>query len=465
MQAHFGDRMPYVYAIHTPQSTTEPGRHQPHLHVLWSTRQLDTYEREHGRRPAQFFRRYDHQYPERGGAPKSPAWNHLGNIKAARVLTSDIINLYLERYGQGVRIHPERLQVRGFTRPPEPRVDVADSNALKFRKEITTKMQRVLDHRQQYAGDREREQTQARHYWQAREQELGISPAMTLRERVDRARQARERAVWERPGREAAQRTREPEQARERTAEWHREPEPERVLAPPVSPPLVVQAMLPGTSEEFFRGPDARWAETRGMPGVSADSEGSRNSSPRENFSPTRVPDHLRAQDIVAGNNISPQVPTMDAPAGAQEPTRQPWYTRVRESFMSSGVGEYLATKILVRILPHWVSRPLLGLVRALDAPSSPVRAGPDRSVQPEHQARDGPQRERVRDGPQRTREPWDHQAWLRGVQERRERNEAITRERLARLPERDQDRPRDRWGRGRAPERDEGRDRGGYSW
>ena len=53
LQSTFGDKHPYVWALHDPVAAD--GGRQPHVHVLWSARMLDGIART----PAQFFRRYN----------------------------------------------------------------------------------------------------------------------------------------------------------------------------------------------------------------------------------------------------------------------------------------------------------------------------------------------------------------------------------------------------------------------
>ena len=80
LQTAFGDRHPYVWALHDPLAAD--GGRQPHVHVLWSSRTLDAYART----PEQFFRRYNREHPERGGAEKARVLGHFGSVKASRQL-------------------------------------------------------------------------------------------------------------------------------------------------------------------------------------------------------------------------------------------------------------------------------------------------------------------------------------------------------------------------------------------
>jgi MobA/MobL family len=188
----FGDTHPYVWAFHCPPAAD--GGEQPHVHVLWSARTLDQHERS----PAQFFKRYNRPHPERGGAQKDPGLNHMGAVKASRVLYTDIMNLHLEAAGHSARLHPDRLTTRGFTRTPEPRLDPSDSNAYKLRGEVTARMQEVLLHRAARAPTVATEQAQARDACKA---VLGISQDMPLAQRLQRVGNARTHAIRHAPER------------------------------------------------------------------------------------------------------------------------------------------------------------------------------------------------------------------------------------------------------------------------
>jgi hypothetical protein len=190
--ASFGDRHPYVWALHDPIAAD--GGRQPHVHCLWSGRTLDGIERG----PAQFFKRYNAQHPERGGAQKSPALNHFGAVKAARILYTDTMNLALERGGYEARVHPDSLESRGIDyRTPEPRLQPSDSNALKYKYEVTERMQEVMVHRMQRTSHAEQEQAQAQRYWEGRKVTLGITRHMTHEQKLERITYARERLVHE----------------------------------------------------------------------------------------------------------------------------------------------------------------------------------------------------------------------------------------------------------------------------
>jgi hypothetical protein len=190
LDARFGTRHPYVYAVHRPQAGD--GHEQPHCHVVWSARTLDGIERP----PEQFFKRYNAVHPDRGGAQKAPWTYHKGAVKADRTQYTDIMNAALERAGHAARLHPDRLMDRGIVeRTPEPSALPSDSNKARYRGEITPAWQQVLAHRAARQAHIPTEQAQAQQYWQTRKQELGITEGMAPAQQLERITQARTYAV------------------------------------------------------------------------------------------------------------------------------------------------------------------------------------------------------------------------------------------------------------------------------
>jgi hypothetical protein len=165
LDANFSTTHPYVWAFHDPPAAD--GGSQPHVHVIFSARTVDGLDRP----PAQFFKRWNATHPERGGAQKDPRFSHLGAVKSDRVLYTDIVNLHLAQHGHATRLHPDRLEARGFDRIPEPRLLPSDSNALKHHGVMTKGFEEVFAHRAAHALEREAEQVQARTYWAHREPE------------------------------------------------------------------------------------------------------------------------------------------------------------------------------------------------------------------------------------------------------------------------------------------------------
>ncbi|MBA2658445.1 MAG: MobA/MobL family protein [Nitrosospira sp.] len=110
-----GERHAYQWAIHTPLAAD--GKEQPHVHLMFSERQVDGIERD----PQQYFKRYNARHPEQGGARKGYG-PHAGqtlshsertaDLKELRGRWQDMANEHLQQLGYSVRIdmksHTER---------------------------------------------------------------------------------------------------------------------------------------------------------------------------------------------------------------------------------------------------------------------------------------------------------------------------------------------------------------------
>ena len=114
--------------VHDPVNAQ--GEHQPHIHVLFSERTNDGIERGG---PAQHFRRYNPQHPERGGCQKDAWFNQRNAVYEIRAAWCDWTNYTMERAGHEGRIHPSSLYERGIERQPEPKVGPGNDPALHSR--------------------------------------------------------------------------------------------------------------------------------------------------------------------------------------------------------------------------------------------------------------------------------------------------------------------------------------------
>jgi len=107
--AEFADRYryPFTCAIHNHAGDLA-GQEQPHLHFMYSERHVDGIERT----AEQFFKRYNAQDPQKGGAQKLTA-DVLGMGKAQlqlyRQKTEELINDSLQRYAP-----TKVLEIRGL---------------------------------------------------------------------------------------------------------------------------------------------------------------------------------------------------------------------------------------------------------------------------------------------------------------------------------------------------------------
>jgi hypothetical protein len=117
-EQELGTTRVYQWAIHEPNASD--GKPQPHVHLMFSDRQLDGIERG----PEKFFKRYNSKNPERGGAQKFS----YGEDKEAAARTYESIrerwakvqNLALEHAGVEARVDHRSLAAQGILdREPE----------------------------------------------------------------------------------------------------------------------------------------------------------------------------------------------------------------------------------------------------------------------------------------------------------------------------------------------------------
>ena len=97
-----GERLPYTLAIHRGDGEN------PHAHLMISERANDGIERSR----EQWFRRYNRQAPEKGGAKKSRAMMSREWVKDTREAWARGTNQALERAGRGERIDHRSLAER-----------------------------------------------------------------------------------------------------------------------------------------------------------------------------------------------------------------------------------------------------------------------------------------------------------------------------------------------------------------
>ncbi|WP_010189232.1 MobA/MobL family protein, partial [Sphingomonas sp. PAMC 26605] len=114
------------WAIHTPLSSSDGGE-QPHVHLMFSERQVDGIERG----PDQYFKRANSKAPERGGAKKGygpRAGERLSraeraeDLKALRGRWEGMANDHLARAGREERIDMRSYADRGLDIAPASRL-------------------------------------------------------------------------------------------------------------------------------------------------------------------------------------------------------------------------------------------------------------------------------------------------------------------------------------------------------
>lgn len=116
-----GGRHAYQWAVHVPKAVD--GGDQPHLHLMFSDRQLDGIERD----PEDYFKRYNSKAPEKGGARKGfGGWEGSVTDAQNKVLLDDLrsrweaaCNRALEEAGTAVRVDMRSLEEQGVDRPAE----------------------------------------------------------------------------------------------------------------------------------------------------------------------------------------------------------------------------------------------------------------------------------------------------------------------------------------------------------
>ena len=104
----------YYWVMHNHRA--RDGGEQPHLHILWNERAMDT---RHRQQPQDCFRRYNAKYPAQGGWQKDPWWTSPRSLYALRAGWAECANYALERAGSAARIYPGRIPDRQTRRDPE----------------------------------------------------------------------------------------------------------------------------------------------------------------------------------------------------------------------------------------------------------------------------------------------------------------------------------------------------------
>jgi hypothetical protein len=122
-----GDSHPYAWAVHN--GIAADGGEQPHLHIIWSARELDGIERTQ----ENFFRRYNAAHPDRGGAKKRTVVSASKSQRAAammaeRIACAEICNDALSACNSDSRVDPRSNADRGLIREPEPKLRAEKRN-------------------------------------------------------------------------------------------------------------------------------------------------------------------------------------------------------------------------------------------------------------------------------------------------------------------------------------------------
>ncbi len=83
----------YAYAIHDKLGVMAEGKHNKHVHIMFSEREIDEYERTHGRTAKQFFSRGNSKADEErgriGGCKKAAKWNGSKRNEYLKIIRED----------------------------------------------------------------------------------------------------------------------------------------------------------------------------------------------------------------------------------------------------------------------------------------------------------------------------------------------------------------------------------------
>ena len=201
VRQEIGDRHAYQWAIHVP--TAADGGEQPHVHLMFSERQVDGIDRD----PEQYFKRYNAKHPERGGARKGygpsagqtlTKAERAAELKELRGRWEAMCNAHLERAGVEQRIDMRSHAERGTGLEPE-------------RKQLPSQWRgqgraNVIEFRQARAELAEARQELARAVPDARAEVIHLEAERQRREQAQREKAQQERQRLERmSSRELAQ--------------------------------------------------------------------------------------------------------------------------------------------------------------------------------------------------------------------------------------------------------------------
>ena len=92
----------YAYAVHDKIGAMSNGERNTHVHIMFSERRLDDYEKLHEREAKHFFKQANRKQPERGGCMKDEKWNGRNRMEYLCKMREDfakIQNDVLAKYG------------------------------------------------------------------------------------------------------------------------------------------------------------------------------------------------------------------------------------------------------------------------------------------------------------------------------------------------------------------------------
>ena len=118
---HLSDHY-YAYAIHNKIGVMSDGQHHPHVHIMFSERQIDEVERKQEREAKSFFlyparKKKDGTEPSfeekwKRGAPKARKWVDKNFLTELRADFAEIQNAILEQNGYSIRVDHRTLKAQ-----------------------------------------------------------------------------------------------------------------------------------------------------------------------------------------------------------------------------------------------------------------------------------------------------------------------------------------------------------------
>lgn len=105
----------YAYAVHEKIGALSDGKKHPHVHIMFSERKMDDYEKQFERPRGLFFKTASRIDPSTGGCKKDPKFNgryRMRYLYEMRRDFADIQNEILEKYGFNVRVDHRTLKAQ-----------------------------------------------------------------------------------------------------------------------------------------------------------------------------------------------------------------------------------------------------------------------------------------------------------------------------------------------------------------
>lgn len=105
----------YAYAVHEKIGALSNGQEHPHVHIMFSERKMDAYEKEHERERGLFFKTVARKDPATGGCAKDPKFNGKNRMLYLRYMRQDFGNIQnniLAKYGYNIQVDHRTLEAQ-----------------------------------------------------------------------------------------------------------------------------------------------------------------------------------------------------------------------------------------------------------------------------------------------------------------------------------------------------------------